>query len=151
MPTSARTPPASSTPASAASASINDRRVRHEAEAAATLREVIAVCSAQRMPFVDPEFPPSSRSLYLDGVGWRGGNQHRSQQLRSLTWLRPAEITFPDARRISVGSGRDLFDAGTGLLGSLFGAPSARGEDIASEELYDPLLSRKRYDRETAL
>ena len=31
------------------------------------------------------------------------------------------------------------------------GASTKAGEDMASEELYDPLLSRKRYESETAL
>ena len=80
---------------------IHDRRARHEAEAAATHARVVAFCAAAGDAFVDDAFPPSSKSLYLDGRGWRPGaasNQHRSARLGTLTWLRPRDITFPDAR-----------------------------------------------------
>ena len=108
---------------------VRERRLRHEAEAAETHRRVLDFCAHAREPFVDDSFPPTSRSLFLNGRGWRTGgasNQHRSLQLGQLTWLRPADITFPDAKRLTpagaaIHLGNNL---GAMLMGGLMGQSS---------------------------
>ena len=83
---------------------ITSKRARHEAEAAATHKHVLDFCNASKEQFVDDAFPPTGRSLYFDGRGWRRGgerNQHRSDRLGQLVWLRPKDISFPDAKPFS--------------------------------------------------
>ena len=52
------------------SQTIVERRARHEAEAAMTLKRVLAYCEQNKEPFVDDAFPPAPRSLFLNGKGW---------------------------------------------------------------------------------
>jgi calpain-15 len=96
------------------SQTIVERRARHEAEAAMTLKRVLAYCEQNREPFVDDAFPPADRSLFLNGKGWStNGAGVRSSSMR-LTWLRPSHIVFPDD--FLRGPALQL----PGLLGSLF-------------------------------
>ena len=77
---------------------IEARRAKHEAEAAAIHANILSFCAAANEAFVDDAFPPTPKSIYLDGRGWASSSAHRSASLGSLGWLRPADIAFPDAR-----------------------------------------------------
>lgn len=101
---------------------INERRTRHETEAAETHARVLAFCDQAREPFVDDAFPPTARSLFLDGKGWRSSNQHRSQRLGSLVWLRPSDITFPD-QKLLFSPGAAASDLTSMLMNGLLGRP----------------------------
>ena len=108
---------------------IEARRAKHEAEAAAIHSHILEFCAASNEPFVDDAFPPSPKSIYLDGRAWAAGSSsaHRSASLGSLSWLRPSEIAFPDARVRP----RELVG---GLLGAMLGGRtgSGAGTNIAS-------------------
>lgn len=110
---------------------IHERRTRHEAAAAETHARVLAFCERSREPFVDDSFMPSERSLFLNGRGWRqdGGsaNRHRNLHAGRLVWLRPADITFPDAQYHPYDAAAAAMDLGSMLVGGLFGAGGQRG------------------------
>lgn len=110
-----------------------DRQARHEAEAAETHARVLELCSIAGEEFVDrDDFPPSNQSLYVNGSGWQDSarlNAHRSSSLGQLVWLRPRDISFPDARLDPIRLIQDPFQAFASGASSLLGI-SARGGGV---------------------
>ena len=105
------------------SRTIVERRARHEAEAAMTLKRVLAYCEQNKEPFVDDAFPPAPRSLFLNGKGWstNGAGVRSGSSERGFEWFRPSCIVFPDD------SLREPVLKLPGLLGSFFQGGSGGG------------------------
>ena len=109
--------------------------MRHEREAAEVHAQVTDFCGSTRTKFVDPEFPPNTRSLFLNGRDWSvDGTRHRSSRLPHLTWLRPEEIASPD----------DGLSRNIRSFGALFGAVAGGGgggqwevvrDDVSPEDI----------------
>ncbi|XP_065842681.1 calpain-15-like isoform X2 [Oscarella lobularis] len=72
---------------------VDVRRQRDEENALRLWNDIVAFCKSNRLPFVDPMFPPCPKSLYLE--------PRHSDNPRVACWLRPQHIRQKELIRSS--------------------------------------------------